>query len=442
VNSILCLYNKKSGLPKKIGLYTSPHLVAVRERIRINSEPISEELFTRYFFEIWHRLEDSARKHGDDPDVKPVYFRYLTLMSFHVFMSEGVDAAIYEVGVGGELDSTNVLERPAATGITTLGIDHVQSLGDTIDKIAWHKAGIFKRGIPAFTVDQVPEAMEVLQIRAIEKSVELKHVPIDPLLHQVVLKPDENFQRGNAMLAMVLADTLLQKFGTETNMKGGTLPDNFVRGLETVVWRGRCEEVIIRNIHWYLDGAHTNDSLSVATSWFARSVQSRALNKSERPPRILIFNQQSQRNAVELLEAVYTTMYNSQHSNFQHAIFCTNVTYTEKAYKTGTSNLVFQNCDEIAYLSSWVDFVNRNVNPVAIKELTLQKALAAAWLTMDPNTKVAAVPSIEEAVEHVRRIEAHARPLDVLVTGSFHLVGGMLSILEGEQYGVASITAQ
>lgn len=108
----------------------------MRERIRINSEPISEEQFTKYFFDVCDALESSAERDGFDPTVKPIYFRFLTLLSFHVFMKEGVDTAIYEVGVGGELDSTNIIVKPAVTGITTRGIDHVASLGDTIDKIA------------------------------------------------------------------------------------------------------------------------------------------------------------------------------------------------------------------------------------------------------------------------------------------------------------------
>ncbi len=79
----------------------------------------------------------------ETPD-KPSYFRYLTLVAFHTFMQENVDAVILEVGVGGEYDATNVIESPVVCGITSLGMDHVAVLGDTIEKIAWHKAGIIK----------------------------------------------------------------------------------------------------------------------------------------------------------------------------------------------------------------------------------------------------------------------------------------------------------
>jgi len=269
VDSILSSYQKNHGVPKKIGLFTSPHLISVRERIRINSEPISAPLFAKYFFEIWDLLESSAHTLSLDPAIKPVYFRYLTLMSFHVFLKEGVDAAIYEVGVGGEYDSTNIIERPAATGISTLGIDHVFILGDTVEKIAWHKAGILKTESPAFTTDQVPEAMEVINSRARENEVDIKIVQINPALKDVEIRPDADFQRKNASLAIALAGTVLKRVDPSFSLPENILPKEFVNGLEQVVWRGRFEVKVDENVRWYLDGAHTADSLIVAARWFA-----------------------------------------------------------------------------------------------------------------------------------------------------------------------------
>lgn len=85
-------------------------------------------------------------------------------MSYHAFIHQGVKIAIYETGVGGEYDSTNIVEKPAVTGITSLGIDHTFSLGDTIEEIAWHKAGIQKSQVPSFTVDQPHAAMAVVRM--------------------------------------------------------------------------------------------------------------------------------------------------------------------------------------------------------------------------------------------------------------------------------------
>ncbi|EFW19641.1 Folylpolyglutamate synthetase [Coccidioides posadasii str. Silveira] len=407
VNSILQKYRQSCGVPRKIGLYTSPHLITVRERIQINSEPISEEKFAKYFFETWDALETSGHNDGLDPVPKPPYFRFLTLMSFHVFLSEGIDTAIYEVGVGGEFDSTNIIEKPVATGITTLGIDHVAVLGDTIEEIAWHKAGIFKRGCPAYTVPQQPHAMEVLKKRAIEKGVNLNMARNFSVLDNINIKPAEHFQKKNASLAIILASIVLKKLGIATNCIPDTLPDQFIQGLENLVWRGRCETLTNRQQSWYLDGAHTKESLELACSWFGRVSQAREL------PCVLIFNQQSSRDAVSLLKTVHRILYNEFSVTFQYALFCTNITHKGRSYN--------------------IEFVNKNIDPDTLQTLTLQKELATTWQGLDPCTEVASLPSIEDAIDYVRSISGRncaEQEALIFVTGSFHLVGGVLSILE------------
>lgn len=101
-------------------------------------------MFTKYPFEVWDALEESAARDGFDPLLRPIYFRFLTPLSIHLPMREGVDVAVYEVSSEGENGSTNVFESLAVTGVMTLGIDHVNLLGDTIGSIVWHKGGIFK----------------------------------------------------------------------------------------------------------------------------------------------------------------------------------------------------------------------------------------------------------------------------------------------------------
>lgn len=269
-------YHKSHGIPSKVGLFTSPHLIAVRERIRINSAPIPAELFAKYFFEVWDKLEAAA---GGTAFTKPVYFRFLNLMSYHVFLQEGVNVAIYEVGVGGEYDSTNIVERPAATGISTLGIDHTFALGDTVDKIAWHKAGIQKKGVPSFTVNQLPAAMEVVQRRSEERAVKsFKVVGLDQRLKGIKIKPDAPFQKGNASLAIALAEVVLAKLDPKFHADTEALPEEFVDGLEKMVLRGRCETKVEGNVSWYLDGAHTADSIIIAAKWFGDECAKRSVS--------------------------------------------------------------------------------------------------------------------------------------------------------------------
>ena len=272
-NSILTSVRSSYGMLNKTGLYTSPHLLHVRERIMINSEPISEEAFAKYFFEVWDAIENSAKREGRDPQHKPVYFRFLTLLSFHVFIREQVDTAIFEVGVGGAWDSTNIIEVPAVTGITTLGIDHVAVLGDTIDKIAWHKGGIFKKNCPAFTVEQVPLASAVLQQRAADVGIPLKKVEIHPAMSHIKIVPDAHYQRQNASLAIALVDTLLQRLGQKPLLSDEGIPSAVKEGLENTTWRGRCEIKYDGRKTWYLDGAHTEDSLKLVGRWFVEQVR-------------------------------------------------------------------------------------------------------------------------------------------------------------------------
>lgn len=118
----------------------------IRERIRINGELISEELFARRFFEVWDKLPGRATPLLDIPR----YLQLLTLTSYHVFITENVDVAIYETHLGGEFDATNIVKSPTITAVTSIAMDHVKLLGPTIENVTWHKAGIFKAGSLAF----------------------------------------------------------------------------------------------------------------------------------------------------------------------------------------------------------------------------------------------------------------------------------------------------
>lgn len=264
----------------------------MRERIRLDGAPISEELFARYFFEVFDLLSTptpttAAAVNPSDaqPGSKPIYARYLNLLAFHIFHRERVDAAIVETGVGGAYDATNIVAQPLATGISTLGIDHVFVLGARIEEIAWHKAGIMKAGCRAFAVEQsgFPAAMEVLKARAGEVGVEggLRVVGVDGRLAAggVRLRPDALFQKRNASLAIALAEAAVERIdpdGFRRSEEG--LPVAFKEGIEKVVWRGRCEVKEEGAVRWHIDGAHTTDSLKVAARWFTDECEGRRVH--------------------------------------------------------------------------------------------------------------------------------------------------------------------
>jgi folylpolyglutamate synthase len=428
VSSILAQYLPSKAsihaerLPSSVGLYTSPHLRFVRERIQINNQPLSEEVFAKYFFEVWDRLEEAAAKAGhQDPkstETKPVYFRFLTLMALHAYMQEKVGTAVLECGIGGEYDSTNILVKPSATGVTSLGIDHTAMLGDTIESIAWHKAGVFKEGVPAFTAPQPESALKVLHERAQERKTELVEVPQYTALNQIKLGLHGEFQKINASVAIAICASHLHKLGysglPDPRDKEAALPAEFIAGLEQVHLGGRCEvrpDALRQGLTWYVDGGHTLESIEMAAKWFA-STAAQSQGDAQRKTRILVFNQQT-RDAASLARKLHDTLasaLNDKHP-FKHAIFCTNTTYKDAGFKA--------------------DLVSINTNKSDVDTLKVQKELAGSWDSIDPDASVHVLSTIEEAISKAREL-APEDQVEVLVTGSLHLVGGVIEVLESE----------
>ncbi|XP_052289502.1 folylpolyglutamate synthase isoform X4 [Citrus sinensis] len=275
----------------RTGLFTSPHLIDVRERFRINGLDITEDKFLFYFWECWHLLRENVTE--DLP--MPPLFQFLTVLAFKIFVCEQVDVAIIEVGLGGEKDSTNVIKEPVVCGVTSLGMDHMEVLGNTLNDIAFHKAGIFKPQIPAFTVPQLSEAMSVLQDRALELMVPLEvAAPLDiEKLKGLELSLSGDHQLVNAGLAVSLSECWLRRTGnwekvSHNDGQGADLPDAFVRGLSTAHLLGRAQIVydisLVPNssglfenssgeLIFYLDGAHTAESMEACAKWFSSVVK-------------------------------------------------------------------------------------------------------------------------------------------------------------------------
>lgn len=361
-------------------------------------------------------------------------------MAYHTYMSENVDTAIIECGIGGEYDCTNILVKPTVTGITSLGIDHTAMLGNTIGEIAWHKSGIMKASAPCFTAPQPPAAMEVLRKRADEVPTKLHIVDRNPALHNVKLGLAADFQQTNASLAVAIADAQLTALGYHPRNANDELPTEFIRGLEQVRWPGRCETRREKNIAWYIDGGHTLESIELAGSWFASQIplspppptssssSSSPSNKSKgetktNSPRILLFNQQT-RDANALATALHRTLAAALRNErpFTHAVFCTNVTFRDEGYRP--------------------DLVSMNTSSAAVGKLEVQRGLAETWRGVDGETVVEVKGSVEEAVGWCRDVagmgseEGEGGRKDevmVLVTGSVHLVGGFLEVLETEK---------
>ncbi|KAI4193426.1 MAG: hypothetical protein LQ350_008324 [Teloschistes chrysophthalmus] len=436
IDAIFKEYRIQTSKPAKVGLYTSPHIKQVRERIRINSEPISEELFADYFFNSWDKI---APEDEVDPHCKLGYFGFLTLMSFDVFLGEKVTIAIYETGVGGEYDTTNIIPKPIATGITNLGIDHERTLRVPnerrpsyftdrteagaearagIEEIAWHKGGIFKSRCPAFSVYQDPRAARILIERAKERGALLSFVPPSSDILDVNFIP--SIYANNAALAVALVESFIE-LNPVMKLDSARHRDIQLLGLRSARLSGRCQWLRKEPYDWFIDGAHTKDSLAVAAQWYANVTKGLA---DYFVPHVLIFNHQSQRDGDALLKSLSICLQDHR-LTIDHAVFCPDILNREGAGRAGKFAAFFG-----IGLTSLPDFVNNNVDPAAISSLSVQYRYAKLWEDLNPTCSVGVAQTIEEAVA-VAKTFGNPR-MQTLVTGSFHLVGGVLVTVEAE----------
>ncbi|ABS26711.1 folylpolyglutamate synthase/dihydrofolate synthase family protein [Anaeromyxobacter sp. Fw109-5] len=226
----------------EVGLYTSPHLVRFNERIQVRGAAIGDDELAAVVEEIrracpWH----DGGGEGD----RLTYFEFATLAGLLHFARAGVGAAVVEVGLGGRFDATNAIV-PRVTAIAAIGLDHTQLLGDTVERIAVEKAGIFKPGVPAVVHGrQPPAALEALHAEAVRRGAPFVVAARD--YPGAIALPGPH-QRGNAGLA----DAALRQL----SRAGVALSDEAIaRGIATARWPGRLEEVA----GVLLDGAHNPD---------------------------------------------------------------------------------------------------------------------------------------------------------------------------------------
>ena len=160
------------------GLFTSPHLVSPRERLRINGQMIPREDMAQLVAAVKPVVEQAEGGEGLSPpsSFPASFFEVYTAMAFSYFAEQKVDLAIFEVGLGGRLDATNIV-KPLVCAITTLGLDHTNILGETIEEIAREKAGIIKPGVPVVVAQNPPEALDVIRQQATEQGASMIPAP-------------------------------------------------------------------------------------------------------------------------------------------------------------------------------------------------------------------------------------------------------------------------
>ncbi|KAL1193948.1 Folylpolyglutamate synthase [Cardamine amara subsp. amara] len=466
----------------KTGMFTSPHLIDVRERFRIEGLDISEEKFLQYFWECWKLLKEKAV----DGLTMPPLFQFLTVLAFKIFVCEKVDVAVIEVGLGGKLDSTNVIQNPVVCGIASLGMDHMDILGNTLADIAFHKAGIFKPQIPAFTVPQLSEAMKVLQETANNLEVPLEVVaPLDlKRLDGVTLGLSGDHQLVNAGLAVSLSRCWLQRTGNWENIlpngsKETEIPVAFFRGLATARLHGRAQvvhdvvldpqtssgsmETPCGDLIFYLDGAHSPESMEACGRWFSTAVKgkkslSTAVNGYRRhgdigrdlnrvSKQILLFNCMEVRDPQVLLPKLVTTCASSG-THFSRALFVPSMSTYNKVISgksaipldTRRKDLTWQFRLQRIWersIQGTDAAVDHTLKPDGITALPPHDFLCGdaphcGGPAGTPVNSSAVMPSLPLTINWLRDCVRRnpSLKLEVLVTGSLHLVGDVLRLLK------------
>ena len=286
---------------KRTGFFTSPHLVSVNERIRVDNIQIDNETFLKVF----RKVLKIVRQMVEDGIEHPSYFEFLFGMGMTAFAETDVEYIILETGLGGRLDATNAIDNPALAIITSISLDHTAILGDTIEKIAGEKAGIIKPGVPVFFDGSSKKAAEVIKAKASELGVSCREVTKNAYEIQEVHRKYIAFSRRsaydkdvifqvpmcgcyqamNAELALEASEYLLA--GEEIHM------DRWKEALAELHWEGRMERV---GAHITVDGAHN----PVAMEAFVESVK--ALDESERGEMVLLFSAVSDKKYDQMIE--------------------------------------------------------------------------------------------------------------------------------------------
>ena len=261
----------------KVGRYISPTISCYEERFQINGEYITKDKLAR----LYNIVEEAMKREEEKTGLKPTLFEVETAISFLYFKEEKVDYALIEVGMGGRMDATNVIRHPELTVISSISYDHQAFLGDTLEEIAWQKAGIIKESCPVILSENSDEVCKVIEQEATKKRV--KCIEIEPTDYEVLsetpygstflwkeqryeTKLPGRHQVSNAVTALAASEYLFRKDYEKNNARKAIakeLDEMNVKsaqqgGIIRTCWPGRLE-VLKKEPLFYRDGAHNPD---------------------------------------------------------------------------------------------------------------------------------------------------------------------------------------
>ena len=250
---------------KEVGLFTSPHLVKINERFKINEEDVSDELFLEAFEGVMDLVRQLLKEKPEE-FAHPTFFELLFLMGIYIFDKAHMEYVVLETGLGGRFDATNVIEKPLVNVITSISLEHTEYLGDTYAKIAGEKAGIIKEGCPVVYDGTRKDVEEAILKKASE--MHAKAYAIRPDMYKILMNTqktiDFSMDTGYYEPMNVSIDTVaeyqvmnaMEAVTAALVMDVGLTETDIHSGMKNMRWEGRMEPVLPGVI---LDGAH-NDS--------------------------------------------------------------------------------------------------------------------------------------------------------------------------------------
>lgn len=400
LNSVLM----KSGI--HVGLFTSPHLVDIRERFQLDGKPCTKE----QFLAAERVVRKAAERMQEDGLAHPTFFEYLFAVGMVLFAQEQVACAVLETGLGGRLDATNVVKQPLLTVITSISLEHTEILGDTIAAIAGEKAGIIKPHVPVIFDGSEPEASAVIARVAEEQHAPQEEISPDKIkillndgksidfslqseydVNKVRIPFSAEYQARNGALALAAANRLK-----------GTLPitDQGIRaGFGAVRWPGRMEE-ITEDV--YLDGAHNVSGVKA----FLEAVKHIA-----KEPSILLFSMVKEKNYPEAIRLLCR-------EGHWEEIILTKISDNPRALKTAELAQYFREESCVA-------------RQTAAEQKDMNEEDGVPAQMAEPERKILVIEEPERA--YVQALADKKPGQKLFCTGSLYLIGELKKITGGSR---------
>ncbi|XP_072175856.1 folylpolyglutamate synthase, mitochondrial-like [Diadema setosum] len=437
----------------KTGMICSPPLTETRERIRLNGKVVPRRMFATYGLELFPMFEkvEENFKEWEMEKYRPNLYQYILTLGLSIFLKEKVDVVILEVFIGGETDYTNVFRTPTVVGLTTLGIDHTEYLGTTLESIAWHKASIAKKDRPCFTLSQPKGPLQVIA----ERTKEIGATPLyicPPLsAYETDGKAFElgihgNFQRDNAALAVQLAKRWIEEkrpgrydfndLPVRSSADEGipvvkpfVLPDPFIQGLKDCSLPGRQQVVRWKHVTFYCDTASNEMSLTASKEWFKAAAEEERERLSVPVTRVLMFSMKAKVKTPGVMRKIADF-------DFDAAIFCPSwmmagtlpeahpSSYTDEERYTLEGEM--KNTAELkTHFEEALDKLGKKKRPIVKTASSVPAALRWTVGTVDDLRDLPPLQDCESEDDGRLDVASHVQ---VMVTGNFYIVGQIVKI--------------